>query len=374
MAHLLLIRLSAMGDVAMTVPVVRALARRRPTLRLTVLSREWARPLFEGLGPQVHFYAADLQRPDGRHRGMAGLRRLYHELRGLGVTHVADLHGVLRTHWLRARFRLGGCPTASIDKRRALRRALCEAGAEAYLKRHEALPSVFSAYEEVVERLERLLDDGTGPQGGGQAPQGGQLISGDGQGRQGVGPDRRGIGVAPFAAHAGKELPIETVERVLALLAKRRPEGRIVLFGRGRREEALFPEWRRRWPSQVEVAADTCRDVGDELLLMAGLEAMLSMDSANQHLASLVGTRVVTVWGQTHPAAGFMPWGQRAEDSVQLSMPCRPCSVYGNKRCRLEGVPAGTFPCLSGLQAEDIVDRLLMEVNVGDTENGLATT
>lgn len=352
MAHLLLIRLSAMGDVAMTVPVVRALTERHPELRVTVLSREWARPLFEGLSPQVDFFAADLSRPNGRHRGMAGLERLYHELQALGITHVADLHGVLRTHYLRARFRLGGCPTACIDKRRPLRRALCVEGAEAYLQHHDPLPSVFSVYAEVLERME-----------GGQlsiqdAHNNGHQAHGD----QAQHPAHPAIGIAPFAAHAGKELPLPTMERVLELLAERNPEGRIVLFGRGKREDQLFPTWKSRWPRQVEVAAESCRNVGDELRLMAGLDAMLSMDSANQHLASLVGTRVVTVWGQTHPAAGFMPWGQSIEDSVQLSMPCRPCSIYGNKKCRLEGIPAGTFPCLSGLKAEAIVDRLLLRV------------
>lgn len=353
MAHLLLIRLSAMGDVAMTVPVVRALAERHPELRVTVLSREWARPLFEGLAPQVDFFAADLRRPDGRHRGMAGLERLYRELRSLGVTHVADLHGVLRTHYLRARFRLGGCATACIDKRRALRRALCREGAASYLQSHAPLPSVFSAYAEVLERLEVGLLGFPNAQGEGQRP----------HERNAEESSRPAIGVAPFAAHAGKELPLATMERVLALLVERRPEGRIVLFGRGKREDSVFPQWRNRWPQQVEVAADTCRNVGDELRLMGSLDAMLSMDSANQHLASLVGTRVVTVWGQTHPAAGFMPWGQSAADSVQLAMPCRPCSVYGNKKCRLEGSPVGTFPCLSGLKAETIVDRILKTRN-----------
>jgi len=338
-----------MGDVAMTVPIVRELARRRPELKITVLSREWARPLFEGMGPQVGFFAADLRRLDGKHRGMAGLEKLYHELRAMGVTHVADLHGVLRTHYLRARFRMGGCATACIDKRRPLRRALCKEGAEAYLQHHEPLPSVFRAYEEVLESLGFWESDGQNSPGFG-APSNRKSEHAS---------TCRAIGVAPFAAHAGKELPLSTIERVLELLVERCPEGRIVLFGRGEREGRIFPEWLSRWPGLVEVASDTCRDMGEELRLMAGLDVMLSMDSANQHLASLVGTRVVTVWGQTHPAAGFKPWGQSADDSIEQSMPCRPCSIYGNKKCRLENVPTDTYPCLSCLKAEAIVDRLL---------------
>ena len=87
-----------------------------------------------------------------------------------------------------------------------------------------------------------------------------------------------------------------------------------------------------------------------ELELMRGLDVMLSMDSANMHLASLVGTRVVSVWGATHPYAGFLGWGQRAEDCVQKDLPCRPCSIYGSKPCRY-----GDYRCLNSITPEEIV-------------------
>ena len=51
--HILVIRFSAMGDVAMVVPVVSALARQYPHVRITVLSRPFARPLFENLASNV---------------------------------------------------------------------------------------------------------------------------------------------------------------------------------------------------------------------------------------------------------------------------------------------------------------------------------
>ena len=70
-----------------------------------------------------------------------------------------------------------------------------------------------------------------------------------------------------------------------------------------------------------------------ELALMSHLDVMVSMDSGNMHLASLINTPVVTIWGATHPLAGFMGWNQSEENAVQVDLPCRPCSVYGNKPC-----------------------------------------
>ena len=86
---------------------------------------------------------------------------------------------------------------------------------------------------------------------------------------------------------------------------------------------------------------------------MSHLNVMLSMDSANLHLASLVGTPVVSVWGATHPYAGFMGWGQSTDNAVQIDLPCRPCSVYGSKPC-----VRGDFACMNQIEPADIVKRL----------------
>ena len=90
-----------------------------------------------------------------------------------------------------------------------------------------------------------------------------------------------------------------------------------------------------------------------ELALMGQLDAMLSMDSANMHLASLVGTRVVSIWGGTHPYAGFLGWNQKESDCIQLDLPCRPCSVYGNKRCL-----RGDYMCMNGITPEYILQKI----------------
>ena len=86
---------------------------------------------------------------------------------------------------------------------------------------------------------------------------------------------------------------------------------------------------------------------------MRQLDVMVSMDSANMHLASLVGTPVVSVWGATHPYAGFMGFGQKEENAIQLDMPCRPCSIYGNKPCH-----RGDYACLRDIAPARIINKV----------------
>jgi ADP-heptose:LPS heptosyltransferase len=92
----------------------------------------------------------------------------------------------------------------------------------------------------------------------------------------------------------------------------------------------------------------------DELRLMNSLDVMLSMDSANMHLASLVDIPVVSVWGATHPYAGFYGYNQNPINAVQVDMPCRPCSVFGNKPCRY-----GAYDCFNQIKPEMIVEKIM---------------
>ncbi len=70
------------------------------------------------------------------------------------------------------------------------------------------------------------------------------------------------------------------------------------------------------------------------MLLMSQLDLMISMDSANMHIASIFGIRVLSIWGATHPKAGFSGYGQTPDSEMQVNIPCRPCSIYGKKPCK----------------------------------------
>ena len=108
-----------------------------------------------------------------------------------------------------------------------------------------------------------------------------------------------------------------------------------------------------RYP-QCQQASKELKGIGQELILMSHLDVMLSMDSGNMHMASVVDTPVVSVWGATHPYAGFLGWGQRMEDTVQIDLPCRPCSVYGDKICM-----RNDYACLQNIAPDQIVKKVV---------------
>ena len=80
----------------------------------------------------------------------------------------------------------------------------------------------------------------------------------------------------------------------------------------------------------------------------------VSLDSANMHLASLFGVPVVSVWGATHPFAGFFGWAQPTDNAVQIDLYCRPCSVFGNKPCY-----RGDHACMQQLPEEKIIEKVI---------------
>lgn len=339
--HILIIRFSALGDVAMTVPVVDSLARQYPDLRITMLSRPFARPLFEHMPPNVGFMAADIKNEYG---GVKGLNALYRRLAAKNFTAIADFHSVIRSDYLRMRFNMGHYRVAHIDKHRSGRRQLVAASDKKLVQQ----PSPFKNYADVLACLGwpvRVDFKSLFPSGGGDM---GKLPASLNINKESGGP---WIGIAPFAAHAGKVYPVRLMEQAVRLLIERHPSCRIFLFGGGGKEAAVFDGWCARYSRCVN-ASGQLDGLGLELILMSHLDLMVSMDSANMHLASLCGVPVVSVWGATHPYAGFMGWGQKEENAVQIDLPCRPCSIYGNKPCL-----RGDYSCLKNIPPEQIVAR-----------------
>lgn len=344
--HLLVIRFSALGDVAMTVPVVYALAQQYPDVRITVLSRNFARPLFEDLLPNINFMEADLKR---EYHGITGLNSLYRRLVAKQFTAIADLHSVLRSSYLRMRFNLDHYKVAHIDKHRKDRRRITSSSNKQLIQ----LPTSFQNYADVFARLGYPVN-----------VQFRSIFSEDG-GDMNLLPEslprptvgQPCIGIAPFAAHEGKIYPVRLMEQVVKQLLAKHPDARIYLFGKGQREDETFPKWCAAHPQCVYVSQHL-NNLRDELILMSHLQVMISMDSANMHLASLVATPVVSVWGATHPFTGFMGWNQSPENAIQIPLECRPCSIYGQKPCL-----RGDYACMRNIAPEQIVNRVKLILN-----------
>ena len=332
MKKILAIRFSALGDIAMTVPVVYDLAVQYPDLDITMLSRPMAEPLFERLPKNVHFLAADL---NGRHKGMLGLERLRKDYHPEDFDYIADFHNVIRTIFLRLDNQMRGQHVAIIDKGRKGKKALTRQKNKVFAQQGTS----FERYAKVLEQL--------------GFPTKPQFVKLDYSGFcETQKPDNEiWIGIAPFAKHPAKVYPMDKTEEVIKTLSQR-ADTTVFLFGGGDEEKRHIAELCSKYPNVQ--AAQSQQGLSGELALMGQLNVMLSMDSANMHLASLVGTRVVSIWGGTHPFAGFLGWNQKSSDCIQLALPCRPCSVYGSKPCL-----RGDYACMNGITPSQILEKLV---------------
>lgn len=314
-------RFSAFGDVAMIVPVLREFLEQNTQVEVIMVSRKNFGDLFNGID-RLKFHGANLE----EYKGFWGLKKLHKELlRIYKIDVVADLHDVIRSKILNRLFRLKGVPVFKIDKGKEQKKKLTDIWNldKRQLKlTTERYADVFRAIGFEVKLSHQY---------------------------QALVADKKGIGFAPFAQHKGKMLPLEKSFELAKMIAKQTP---LFLFGGGAKEVEILSQWEKAIPNTKSVAGRL--SLKEELEKIAGLEVMISMDSANMHLASLVGTRCISVWAATHPFAGFLGYGQKEEDVVQVEdLTCRPCSVFGDKTCY-----RGDWACLEEIDIQKIVDKI----------------
>lgn len=317
MKHLLVIRLSAMGDVAMTVPVIRALVQQHPTVKVTVVSRPFFQPLFKDIG-QVTFFGVDLKK---RHKGFGGIYRLFKDLKKLKTDAVADFHNVLRSKILRTFFKLSGTKVAFTDKGRAEKKALTRAKNKVL----KPLKPMVSRYADTLQKL-GLQIDLSNPEFSPKQPISEKIHS-----ITGAKNNQKWIGIAPFAQYQTKVYPLDLMQKVILELSQKSGT-KIFLFGGGEEEIKKLNTLQQDLDNVTVVAGKVSFE--EELQLIQHLDVMLSMDSGNGHLAAMYGVKVISLWGHTHPFAGFVPFHQPLSNSLIPDLqqfPLLPTSVYGNK-------------------------------------------
>lgn len=324
MKHVLIIRLSALGDVALMVPLVHDYASANPDIRFTVAGPPLLQPLFEGEHNVSYLGLKKKQ----------SFIKIYKVLNAVGADTVVDLHKVNRVgfaltllrlrHLFNFHFRL-----CSLRKGKFSRWLYLH-----HLYHHPRKPQ-FQRYDEVFQRaglskVDKLNVD--------------KLISS----HDNVSIHQPCIGIAPFSQHKGKIWPWENVETLVALLARHGLY--ILLFGS--KEEAPQLEALAGQHTTVTSLAGK-QSFKEELEIIKGLTLMVSMDSANMHFASVLGIPVVSIWGATHPDFGFYPQQQNRANALCANLPCQPCSAFGQKACKY-----GDYRCLSAITPEMVFERI----------------
>jgi ADP-heptose:LPS heptosyltransferase len=315
----------------MTVPVLRAFSNQYPEVKLTVLTKPFFKPFFKSI-PNIEVIAADIK---GKHKGVLGLYKLSKELKSLDVNAVADLHNVLRSKVLK--LFIFGKPVVQIDKGRQEKKALV--GGQTF----EQLKTTHQRYADVFKTLGFPLDLS-------------QPVFPKKQNLKEafikiIGKDLKPwVGIAPFAAFEGKMYPLDLMITVIEVLSK---EHKVLLFGASNEERKLLEDIANQFDNVINLAGQF--SLNEELDIMSNLDIMLAMDSGNAHMAAMLGVKVITIWGVTHPYVGFLPFNHTMDSAIladRKQYPKIPTSIYGNK------LPEGYEKAMRSIVPEEIVSKL----------------
>ena len=277
-----------MGDVAMTVPVLLALHRDYPNLKITVVTKPHFAPIFNAL-PFATVIKADVKK---EYKGLFGIYRLFLNLKKLNFFAVADLHNVLRSKVLGLFFKCIGVKVITIDKGRKEKKNLINGS----FKQLPNLKTTHQRYAEVFKKLGypiTLKNTDVLPI---------QKLSDFKE----IPSNKVLIGIAPFASFESKMYPLHLIKEVISGLIQN-SSYQILLFGGGKKEKTLLDELANSFSDAVFNLTGKY-SFQDELALISNLNLMISMDSGNGHLAANYGVPVVSVWGVTHPCLGFAPF------------------------------------------------------------------
>lgn len=330
---LLIVRTSAIGDVAMTIPAIYSLARQHEHLRIKILTQPRFIQMFLHRPENISFISFDYR----RHKGIKGMVRLLCDLDKEEIDAVADFHNVLRSWIIDFYFSIKGIPVSFLKKQRMKRYSILHRQSA---NQQSAFPFVLR-YFDVLKKLGLSV-----------VPDFVSLIPNF---QTAIHKEEKWIGIAPFARYSNKMYPTELMEELIKKL-NNSSTFRIFLFGFGEKEFALMETWEKRY-EHVFLA---CRDNGleKEIDRMAQMDTMITMDSANMHIASLVAVPVISIWGSTTPQCGFLGWGQSPKRAICSHVDCQPCTTSGSNVCQ-----SGDLKCMYQIRPETILQQIKEVLN-----------
>ena len=335
----LIIRFSPISNVAMLVPLLESMTRLQPNEKFVVVSRTFLQPLFADL-PNTTFIGVDLR---NQHKGAIGTLKLLKEIKKQKIDKVIDLQNNTKSIFLKTLLKIQSpCTNLYTIKHQWISELLLLKNGYEHSK---SLKSIFELYNECFSNANLKTDNNFEilPNLSDSIPQKITDLYGEKKGTW--------IGIAPFAQHQGKILPSKKIKEVISHFDKK-ANTKIFLFGAGEVEYEMLSDWETLFNNTFAVY--TSLNLKEEIELMHHLDVMISMDSANMHLASLVNLPVISIWGASHHCAGSLGWKQSKSNIVENSLSCRPCSILGrkrNKRCPIK------YKCLD-INPKTIIEKI----------------
>jgi len=327
--NLLVIRLSAFGDVAISVHVLRAVIEQNTDIKIILLTRKAFQPLFANID-RIEFIEPDLH---GKHKNIWGLYRLFKDInKSHKINSVIDLHNVIRSKVISFFYYFKGIKTYTIDKGRGEKKELIKNNNKKQLK------TSIERYAEVFTQANIKANL--------------KIISSPINSKK----EPNWIGIAPFALHKQKIYPLDKMEELIQLLDQ--ANYKIHIFGGGKKEKEFAERLETSNKNVVSLIGKF--KLLQEIEMMNKMQTMITMDSANMHLAALTNTKIISIWGGTHPFAGFTAFAPSNRNFIiQKELDCRPCSIFGNKKCY-----KNTLECMdiSPQSIKITIDKVVREV------------
>lgn len=327
--NVLVVRFSSIGDVLLTTPLLRAIRRRHPSSRITVLTKSAYVPL---LSHNPHPSQILALAPDRSLTSVAG------ELRQAEYTHLLDLHDSVRSRLLRT---LVPGRWTSYPKYRIARAVLIHTKHNIYRDPRPVAERYFSAAQGLG-----VTPDG-GPPDLFLAPEAVREVD-EWLAATGLGRHRPLLALAPGAAHATKRWPVAHWRTLFHRVVEKGFD--VAVVGGG--DDASIGA------SLVNGARAHGRNAAGRFglqstgALLQRAAALISGDTGVMHMATAVGTPVVALFGPTVRPFGFFPYTSRAR-VVELGLPCRPCSSKGGPRC-----PLGHHRCMLDITPDQVYEAL----------------
>lgn len=340
----LIVRFSSIGDIVLSTPLLRVLRAKFPTSQIDYLTKkEYAELIRNNQNVNmVHEYDSN--------EGFEGLRRLKKKLRREGYDTVLDIHGSIRSRYIRA----GLCElqVLSIDKRQQERFMLVKFKKNLY----KEVVSVSDRYMEPLKTL-GVESDGKGPEL--HIPD--EILFGVSGKITTLRLNRfeRTIGLCPSSRHYTKRWPEDRFV-ALGLRFAQENDAKVLIFG-GPTDLAVTSAIEARINEQA--GAERATNLSGQFSLLETAAAMeycdviVTNDSGLMHMASAMKKKLVAIFGSTVREFGFFPYGSESIVVERPGLYCRPCSHIGRPRC-----PEGHFRCMNEIGVEEvflIVQKLL---------------
>ena len=313
----------------MTVPVISVLRSTQPEIKITILTTKFFSTLFNQI-PDINFLYFQT-----KHKTLRGLFCLSREINKIKPDYIIDLHDVLRTKILKLFLIYKSSNKLVVNKGRKEKKLLIRGTKSGPLKSmHRRYAETFAALNIKIN-----LDDFSHY----------RKINIDHY-NYGFSSSDKLIGIAPFSRHKCKEYSMKNILNFINLLDK---SSRVLIFGAPGNEEQKIIKLCDNKSNRHVISSNYSLE--KQMAIMSNLDVMISMDSANGHIASLFGINVITIWGATHPDSGYSPFNQPKENSIVPDLnkfPDLPVTIYGSN------CPANYLEAINSIKGEKILDRL----------------